>query len=233
MSSLLAFEAVNSGYGKARVLHDLSFSVEAGQRVALLGRNGVGKTTVVNTLGGIARLFSGRVLIEGRGIPSLMGHTAARHGITVVPQGRRILSSLTVEENLRLGAAAGRAGPWNLERVYALFPVLKERARSSGTAMSGGQQQMLAIGRALMGNPRLLILDEPSEGLAPVIVDELAATLVRLTEQDGVTLLLIEQTISLVQRVAQTCLFMSKGTIVESGSLQQWSQDELHTLMAL
>jgi len=233
VSAVLEFEAVNAGYGKARILHDMSFGIEAGQRAALLGRNGVGKTTVVNTLGGIARLFSGLVRIDGQPVSVLAGHTAARHGITVVPQGRRILSSLTVEENLRLGGAAGRSGPWNLSRVYELFPVLRERAHTPGTAMSGGQQQMLAIGRALMGNPRLLILDEPSEGLAPVIVDELAATLVRLSDREGMALLLIEQAISLVQRVAQCCFFMSKGAIVESGSLQRWSREELHALMAL
>ena len=233
MTPLLKFESVDAGYGKARVLHGLSFQVAAGERIALLGRNGAGKTTVVNSLGGVANLFAGRISIDGRAVDQPRGYTPARHGIAIVPQGRRILSNLTVEENLRLGAASGRTGTWNLKRVYELFPILRQRAHTPGTAMSGGQQQMLAIGRALMANPRLLILDEPSEGLAPVIVDELATTFTRLVQEEGVAVLLIEQAISLVQRVASHCYVLSKGAVVERGPLSQWSREELQAHIAV
>lgn len=234
-SSLLAFEQVESGYGGGKVLHGLSFSVAAGERVAILGRNGVGKTTVVNTLLGISRLSAGRVVLGGR--PSgpdepLAHYAAARAGISVVLQGRGIIPSLSIRENLLLGAAVRRSGAWNLERVFQTFPILKERADTPGTALSGGQQQMLAIGRALMANPSLLILDEPSEGLAPVIVDELAAVLVRLADA-GTSLLLIEQNYGLVQRVARRYHVLSKGRVVEEGDLAGLSMESLKKHVAV
>ena len=162
--------------------------------------------------------MQGSVELAGQRINQLRYFTAARHGISVVPQGRRIIPGLTVRENLLLGAAVDRQGPWNLQRVFELFPILAERADTPGTALSGGQQQMLAIGRALMANPALLVLDEPSEGLAPVIVDELVQVLCDLAGE-GIALLLIEQNLSLVQRVTKRYYVMAKGTIVESGDL--------------
>ncbi|MBL1375850.1 ABC transporter ATP-binding protein [Zobellella iuensis] len=220
MSELLSFKGVNAGYGAAHVLHDMNLSVRQGEKVALIGRNGVGKTTVVNTLLGLASLRSGDIRLGQRQPRRLRPYMAANNGIMVVPQGRRIVPNLTVEENLMLGAAVGRAGPWRLDSLYRLFPILRERAHTPGTAMSGGQQQMLAIGRAMMANPELIVLDEPTEGLAPVIVDQLAEILNQLAEQ-GTSLLLIEQNLSLVGRVAERYYALSKGSVVAEGKVRQ------------
>jgi ABC-type branched-subunit amino acid transport system ATPase component len=223
---LLELRGVNAYYGAAHVLHDLSLEVHEGERVALLGRNGVGKTTVVNTLLGVAALRGGEIRVRGRTISPVRGHTAASCGIAVVPQGRKILANLSVEENLRLGAALRRPGPWNLKRLYQLFPVLAERARHTGAPLSGGQQQMLAIGRALMANPDLLILDEPSEGLAPVIVDEVGRIVLELA-RTGVAVLLIEQHLKLVRQVVERHYVVSKGQVVETGPTQSVDQERL------
>ena len=232
MSELLGFSNVVSGYGDARILHDVDLTIGAGERVAILGRNGVGKTTVVNTFLGVARLVAGEVRIAGQARHHIRHFTAARLGIAVVPQGRRIIPNLTVRENLILGGAAGRAQPWTIERVFEIFPILRERANIQGTSLSGGQQQMLAIGRALMSNPSLLVLDEPSEGLAPVIVDELAVVLRKLADT-GTALLLIEQHFGLVQRVAERYYVLSKGTIVENGDLAAISLESLKKHVAV
>jgi ABC-type branched-subunit amino acid transport system ATPase component len=230
--TLLRLDGVSAFYGEAQVLHDLSIEVGRGERVAILGRNGVGKTTVVNACTGIARVRKGTVAFQGQ-VPSSIRHfTAARAGISVVPQGRRIVPGLTVRENLALGAAVGRRGPWSFETVCALFPILRERADTPGTAMSGGQQQMLAIGRALMANPDLLVLDEPSEGLAPVIVDELGETLVKLAAGET-SILLIEQNFSLVHAVAERYYVMSKGAVVEQGRLEGLSRESLKKHVAV
>ncbi|MCZ7659328.1 MAG: ABC transporter ATP-binding protein [Xanthobacteraceae bacterium] len=232
MSELLGFSNVVSGYGDARILHDVDLTIGEGERVAILGRNGAGKSTIVNTFLGVARRTAGEVRLLGRSHPALRYFTAARVGIAVVPQGRRIVPNLTVRENLVLGAAAGRDRPWTVERVFELFPILSERANSLGTALSGGQQQMLAIGRALMSNPVLLVLDEPSEGLAPVIVDELALVLRRLADT-GTALLLIEQHFGLVHRVAERYYVLAKGTIVEDGQLAGISAESLKKHVAV
>jgi branched-chain amino acid transport system ATP-binding protein len=232
MSELLGFTDVVSGYGDARVLHGVSLSIRERERVAILGRNGVGKTTVANTFLGAARLMRGEIRLAGS-TPNVIRHfTAARTGIAVVPQGRRIIPNLTVRENLVLGSAVGRKGIWNLERIFELFPILRERLDNPGTALSGGEQQMLAIGRALMANPRLLVLDEPSEGLAPVIIDALAIVLRRLVAE-GTGLLLIEQHFGLVQRVAQRYYVLSKGAIVEQGDLSGLSMQSLKKHVAV
>lgn len=232
MSELLGFSGVVAGYGHARILHGVDLSVGTRERVAILGRNGVGKTTVVNTFLGAARLMQGEVRLAGQKAQGLRHFTAARSGIAVVPQGRRIVPTLSVRENLILGAAAGRREPWTLDRVFDLFPILRERANTPGTALSGGQQQMLAIGRALMANPSLLVLDEPSEGLAPVIVDELAEILRQLAES-GTGLLLIEQHFGLVHRVAERYYVLSKGAIVEQGELAGLSMESLQRHVAV
>jgi ABC-type branched-subunit amino acid transport system ATPase component len=234
MTSLLRLDGVRAYYGEAQVLHDLSIHVDRGERVAILGRNGVGKTTVVNACTNIARVRKGSISFAGADVPlsSIRNFTAARAGIAFVPQGRRIVPGLTVRENLMLGAAVGRKGPWNLDSVCQLFPILRERSEGLGTAMSGGQQQMLAIGRALMANPALLVLDEPSEGLAPVIVDELGETLVKLA-QDETSILLIEQNFSLVHSVAERYYVMSKGAVVESGHLAGLSRESLKKHVAV
>ncbi len=223
MSSLLSLQNVHAYYGSAHILHDLSLQVNAGERVALIGRNGVGKTTVVNTVLGIAQMKGGELRLGADHLARPRPYHAAQHGIAVVPQGRRIVANLTVEENLLLGGAVGRKGPWTVPEIYKLFPILQERAHTPGTALSGGQQQMLAVGRALMANPELLLLDEPTEGLAPVIVDQLADIFNHVAEQ-GTALLLIEQNMNLVVRVAHRYLAMAKGTIVHQGEVSNTPQ---------
>ncbi|SEF78538.1 ABC transporter ATP-binding protein [Bosea lathyri] len=230
--SLLSFHDVHALYGQARILNGVSFDIGAGERVALVGRNGVGKTTVVNTLCGVTRIERGHVAIRGKAMRDLQRYTAAQNGISVVLQGRGIITNLTVEENLLLGAATGRRGPWSLASVKQLFPILEERKASLGLALSGGQQQMLAIGRALMANPDLLILDEPSEGLAPVIVDELAELLVRLGN-DGMGILLIEQSVGLIRRVAERFYVLSKGAVAASGPLADIGAEEFQQHIAI
>lgn len=219
MSALLNLKNVHAYYGAAHILHGLDLHVNAGERVALVGRNGVGKTTVVNTILGLAQLRHGTVRIGGEAIPRPRPYLAAQRGVVVVPQGRRIVANLTVEENLLLGAATRRKGPWTVPEIYKLFPILQERAHTPGTALSGGQQQMLAVGRALMSNPSLVLLDEPTEGLAPVIVDQLADIFNRVAGQ-GTALLLIEQNLSLVARVAHRYLAMAKGAVVAEGTVE-------------
>jgi branched-chain amino acid transport system ATP-binding protein len=226
--ALLAFRDVHALYGQARILNGVTFDVAAGERVALVGRNGVGKTTVVNTLCGATRIAQGDIVLRGRTVSDLRGYTAAQNGIAIVLQGRGILPNLTVEENLLLGTATGRSGPWSLKRIYELFPILAERSQNSGMALSGGQQQMLAIGRALVANPELLILDEPSEGLAPVIVDEL----VRLGGE-GIGILLIEQNVSLIHRVAERFYVLSKGAVAAQGALRNVTKEELQRHIAI
>ena len=227
MSRLLELENVNAFYGSAHILHNLSLHVDAGEKVALIGRNGVGKTTVVNTILGLASLRGGSIRIDSNALARPRPYVAPNHGVVVVPQGRRIIANLTVEENLLLGAAVRRKGPWTVPKVYELFPILQERAHTPGTALSGGQQQMLAVGRALMANPALILLDEPTEGLAPVIVDQLASIFNQVAEQ-GTALLLIEQNMSLVIRVTHRYLAMAKGSVVAEGSVDDESLDELH-----
>jgi ABC-type branched-subunit amino acid transport system ATPase component len=215
--SLLRIHEVDAFYDSAQILEAVSLQIDRGEKVAVLGRNGVGKTTLINTLLGVARVGAGSIEMQGKTFHKIKAFDAVRHGIAVVPQGRRIIPTLTVTENLMMGAASGRTGNWNLESVLDLFPILRERAIVMGTSLSGGQQQMLAIGRALMANPELLILDEPSEGLAPVIVDQLIDLLNQLADQ-GTSIMLVEQNISFVLDVVQRYCVLSKGRVVEQGS---------------
>jgi branched-chain amino acid transport system ATP-binding protein len=214
MSEGLTLSGVTAGYGETIVLEDISLDLPAGGTLALLGRNGVGKTTLLATMMGHTRLRAGSIRFADREITLLAPFRRARLGIGFVPQEREIFPSLTVAENL---VVAGRPGRWSLERIYDFFPSLAERRQHRGNQLSGGEQQMLAIGRALMGNPSLLLMDEPLEGLAPVIVDALLAGLDRLEREDDLGLLLVEQHARLALELAQQAIVLDRGAIVFSG----------------
>lgn len=222
MSELLAFDDIRAGYGQAIVLDGLSFTLQAGQSLAVLGRNGVGKTTLLETLMGNTRIRGGRIRWRGRDCTDLPPYRRARAGLGWVPQEREVFPSLTVEENLRVVA---RTGPCSLQRVYALFPRLQERRRNMGHQLSGGEQQMLAIGRALMTNPQLLLLDEPMEGLAPLIVHELAHAIADLCRAEGLASIVVEQHPVLALRMTQQALVLERGTVVHSGPSEALAND--------
>ena len=214
--SFLKIRGFSAGYGKSVVLRNIDLDVDQGESVAVVGKNGAGKSTLLNSFFGGTTIKGGSIELGGVAIQKLPAYAAPKFGATISPQGRLVLPHLTIQENLLLGAASGRGGQWNLASVYELFPVLKERRDNPGTALSGGQQQMLAVGRALMGNPRVLLLDEPSEGLSPVLVDSLAETFNRIRET-GTGILLVEQHLNLVRRVTQRFVVMSKGEIIDRG----------------
>jgi branched-chain amino acid transport system ATP-binding protein len=212
MAELLRVENLNAGYGDARVIHGVSFALDDGQSLALLGRNGVGKTTLIDSLIGVTTRFSGQIALGGKDITLLPPYVRARRGVGWTPQERNIFRSLTVEENLTAVAIAGR---WTVERVYRLFPRLKERRHAGGRQLSGGEQQMLAIGRALVLNPRLLLLDEPTEGLAPIIVDELLAALRELSRA-GLSMIIVEQKPKKILPFTDQAIVLDRGVIAHA-----------------
>ncbi len=214
----LVLNGVCAGYGETVVLEGIALDLPPGETLAVLGRNGVGKTTLLATIMGHTRLRGGSIRFAGREISSLPPYRRARLGIGFVPQEREIFSSLTVEENLLV---AERPGKWPLARVYEFFPSLAERRRNRGNQLSGGEQQMLAIGRALMSNPVLLLMDEPLEGLAPVIVDALLAGLDRLKREDDLALLLVEQHAQLALEFAANVIVLDRGAIVFAGTSRE------------
>jgi branched-chain amino acid transport system ATP-binding protein len=219
---VLEVDGIHTYYGESHVLHGVSLRVAPGEAVALLGRNGAGKTTAIRSIVGFTPPRAGRVLFEGQAIERWPAYRIARRGLALVPQGRRIFAPLSVLENLRLGA---RSEGWTLERVFDLFPRLRERQAQLGGTLSGGEQQMLAIARALLTNGRLLLLDEPSEGLAPLIVREIGTTLQALKAQ-RLSLLLVEQNYHLALRVADRVYVMNKGQIVYQGTPAGLEADE-------
>ena len=228
----LVLTAVSAGFGETVVLEGISLALSPGQTLAVLGPNGVGKTTLLATIMGHTRLHAGGIRFAGEEITELPPYRRARLGIGFVPQEREIFPSLTVEENLMV---AERPGQWTLSRVYDFFPSLAERRRNHGNQLSGGEQQMLAIGRALMGNPTLLLLDEPLEGLAPVIVDTLLAGLDRLKREDRLALLLVEQHAHLALELAQIVIILDRGAIVFAGTSQELldAPERLNVLMGV
>ncbi|SEE11060.1 amino acid/amide ABC transporter ATP-binding protein 2, HAAT family [Rhizobiales bacterium GAS191] len=211
MADLLNLEGVRAGYGEAIVISDISLQLSEGRSLAVLGRNGVGKTTLVNTIIGVTRHRGGRVLLGDRDLTRLRPDERARAGIGWTPQERNIFRSLTVEENL---TAVARSGPWTPARIYEMFPRLAERRANLGNQLSGGEQQMLAIGRALVLNPKLLLLDEPTEGLAPVIVEELLRALRRIIRDEGLSAIVIEQHAKKILGVTDEAIILERGTIV-------------------
>jgi branched-chain amino acid transport system ATP-binding protein len=223
---MLTLEGVNSFYGRAHILHDVGFAVPRGSVLVLLGRNGAGKSTVMKTLIGLVTPASGRITFDGTAIASLPPHRIARLGLGYVPEERRVFTELTVTENLDVGRRPARPGqePWTPARLFALFPNLGAMRDRPGGRMSGGEQQMLSIARTLMGNPKLVLLDEPSEGLAPVIVRQMADAILAL-KRDGVTVLLAEQNLRFAVGVADHAAVIEKGRIVWTGPLDTLRQD--------
>ena len=218
MTGGLVLEEVEAGYADMVVIEGISFALPTGGTLAVLGRNGVGKTTLLGTIAGRARLRGGRLFFGGNDLAPLAPYRRARLGIGFVPQEREVFPSLTVAENL---SVAARPGGWDLARVYELFPSLAERRNRRGSQLSGGEQQMLAIGRALMGNPSLLLMDEPLEGLAPVIVDMLLRVIERLKREDGLGLVLVEQHARLALELCATTIVLDRGRIVFSGASRE------------
>ena len=214
MPDLLDVQGLTAGYGEAVVLTGVTFKVAEGQALALLGRNGMGKTTLVNSIIGVTRHIGGIIGLDGRNITGLRPDERAHAGIGWVPQERNIFRSLTVEENM---TAVARPGRWTLAKIYELFPRLAERRRNMGNQLSGGEQQMLAIARALTGNPSLLLLDEPLEGLAPIIVRELTGVLRRLIAEAGLTLILVEQHARVALQLTQHAIVLDRGRIAHAG----------------
>ncbi|HEX4798172.1 MAG TPA: ABC transporter ATP-binding protein [Burkholderiales bacterium] len=226
MTEALSLSGVDALYGESHVLHRVSFSLNAGRVLALLGRNGAGKTTCMSAIIGFLPPRGGEVRLFGEPIGSLPPEAISRKGVGFVPQGRRIFSTLTVRENLAVSRQkqAGVTTPWTLERVIELFPRLKDRLQQLAGSLSGGEQQMLAIGRALMGNPRVLLMDEPSEGLAPLIVAEVGRTIARLKEE-GQSILLVEQNIKLALDLADEVVILNTGRVAFSGGVDRVRND--------
>ena len=222
MAELLRIEDLRAGYGQAVVLQGVSLTLEQGQTLALLGRNGTGKTTLINTLAGATRHHGGRIYLAAPDKPvelsRLPAFERAAAGIGWVPQERNIFKSLTVHENL---TAVARPGPWTPASVYQMFPRLAERKGNLGTQLSGGEQQMLAVGRALVLNPRLLLLDEPLEGLAPIIVEELLRAIARITREEGLSAIIVEQHPQAILAISHQAVVLDRGTVVHQGRAQE------------
>ncbi len=215
MPELLTIARLTAGYGEAIVLNDVSLALAKGQSLALLGRNGMGKTTLINSIVGVTRFIGGQITLDGRDITALRPDQRAHAGIGWVPQERNIFKSLTVEENLTAVAQPGR---WTVAKIYQLFPRLDERRRNLGNQLSGGEQQMLAVGRALILNPHVMLLDEPLEGLAPILVEELLAALKRIIRDEGMSAILVEQNAQKVLGVTDRAAILERGAVVYEGA---------------
>jgi branched-chain amino acid transport system ATP-binding protein len=222
MADLLAIEGLCAGYGRAVVLSDVAFRLAEGEALAVLGRNGVGKTTLIDSIVGVTRRFAGSLALAGKNMATMTPEQRAALGVGWVPQERNIFRSLTVEENLM---AVARPGPWTLERIYALFPHLKERRGNSGGSLSGGEQQMLAIGRALATNPKLLLLDEPTEGLAPIVVEEVLRVLGRLFREERMTGVIVEQHAHKILPITDRAVVLERGRVVLEASSESLLAD--------
>ncbi len=222
MADLLKVEGLSAGYGEAVVLTDISLELQEGQTLALLGRNGTGKTTLMNTLAGATRQHAGSITLGGVALHKLPSHLRAAAGIGWVPQERNIFKSLTVHENL---TAVARPGKWTPEGVYQMFPRLAERKGNLGTQLSGGEQQMLAVGRALVLNPKLLLLDEPLEGLAPIICEELLRAIRRITREEGLSAIIVEQHPQAILAISDSAVVLDRGTIVHRGTARELRED--------
>ena len=229
MAELLKVDSLRAGYGEAVVLNDISLSLSEGETLALLGRNGTGKTTLMDTLAGATRQHGGQIFLGGQPLHTLPSHERAAAGIGWVPQERNIFKSLTVHENLTAVERPGRntrgSQAWTSERVYEMFPRLAERKTNLGTQLSGGEQQMLAVGRALVLNPRLLLLDEPLEGLAPIIVEELLRAIARITREEGPSAIIVEQHPQAILKISHRAVVLDHGNVVHASDAETLRQN--------
>ena len=223
---LLETRGLAAWYGDAQALFGIDFALSAGEVVAMIGANGAGKSTFLKSLTGLVRVKPDAVRWQGRPIGGRPAGEIVRLGLALVPEGRRLFPSLTVEENLLMGAFAGRPGPWSLERLQRLFPILKERRNSPGTALSGGQQQMVAIGRALMSNPQVLLCDELSLGLAPVVIREIYDALPSIVSE-GMSVVIVEQDVGLAQRVSERAVCLQEGRISLEGHSRSLTREQI------
>ena len=221
--SALEVEALHTYYGKSHILHGVGLAVNEGELVTLLGRNGAGKTTTIRTLMGLVRPREGRIRMFGKDVTGWPAFRIAELGVGYVPEGRKIFPGLTVDENLRVPAE--RPGPWTIERVYQLFPRLLERKGNKGRQLSGGEQEMLAIGRALLLNPKMLFLDEPSQGLAPLIVQDVFRVIVQM-RNEGMSVLLVEQNVRAAVEIADRAYVLDDGRVVYEGPAAEFAKDE-------
>jgi len=225
-SKMLQAQGITAAYGDAQALFGIDFSMQAGEIVALIGANGAGKSTFLKTLTGLLPVKSGSLTFDGQSLNQIDAGDIVKLGLAMVPEGRRLFPSLTVEENLLMGTLSGRQGAWNLARVFKLFPILQEKRHMPSTSLSGGQQQMVAIGRALMSNPRLLLCDEISLGLAPVVIREIYAALPAIME-DGMSLLIVEQDVQLAMQVSSRVVCLQEGLVSLEGKSGELTRDQI------
>jgi branched-chain amino acid transport system ATP-binding protein len=225
-SKLLQAQGITAAYGDAQALFGIDFSMQAGEIVALIGANGAGKSTFFKTLTGLLPVKSGSLTFDGQSLNQIDAGDIVKLGLAMVPEGRRLFPSLTVEENLLMGTLSGRQGAWNLARVFKLFPILQEKRHMPSTSLSGGQQQMVAIGRALMSNPRLLLCDEISLGLAPVVIREIYAALPAIMEE-GMSLLIVEQDVQLALQVSSRVVCLQEGLVSLEGKSGELTRDQI------
>ena len=223
---MLRAQCITAAYGDAQALFGIDFSINAGEIVALIGANGAGKSTFLKTLTGLLPVRKGELEFEGQSLRHLDAGDIVKLGIAMVPEGRRLFPSLTVEENLLMGTLSGRKGSWDLSRVFTLFPILQEKRSMPSTSLSGGQQQMVAIGRALMSNPRLLLCDEISLGLAPVVIREIYAALPAIMEE-GMSLLIVEQDVQLAMQASSRVVCLQEGLVSLEGKSSELSRDQI------
>jgi branched-chain amino acid transport system ATP-binding protein len=224
--SLVTTHGLSARYGDAQALFGIDFELNAGELVAIIGANGAGKSTFLKSLTGLVKVEPEAVRFDGQPIGSRPPGEIVRRGLAMVPEGRRLFPSLTVEENLLMGSFAERTGPWNLQRLYAMFPVLEQKKRNPGTALSGGQQQMVAIGRALMSNPTVLLCDELSLGLAPIVIKEIYDAMPAITAE-GMSVVIVEQDVSVAQRVSQRIYCFQEGRVALEGASDELTREQL------
>jgi branched-chain amino acid transport system ATP-binding protein len=226
MTALLEARGLKAFYGDAQALFGVDFSLSQGELVAVIGSNGAGKSTLLKCLTGLVRAPREAVHFKGEAIGGLPPGEIVKRGLAMVPEGRRLFASLSVEENLLIGGLAGRKGPWNLDRLYALFPILAQKRHDPGTALSGGQQQMVALGRALMSNPEVLLCDELSLGLAPIVIRDIYAAMPDIT-REGMTVVIVEQDVTMAQRVSQRIYCLQEGRVSLQGRSDALTREQI------